>query len=412
MKTKRMSVLAPILCIAFGALFGVLTTGLLEDMIAAMWTPLAIALYFLSFTLLLCGLIMLLVHKWSSGTDRKWLFRDMAILLAAVFLVSMLFEFLYELGADATIPEADAYVLMIDDSGSMSSNDPNQQRGQAINTLLKDKSADFPYAIYTFADTAVQVRGMQPKSAGYDNLPLQTSGGTAMFTCLRTASADMDSGKLPISPATRVLLISDGYAGDMPLFTGSVLKDYVKKNIIISTIGLGDNVDTYTMKKIAESTGGVYIHINEAAELDTALLDAAIGSSERHLLGYRGFCITNTLHGILRVVFILLIVALIFVLKIYACGKFYWPHLIVSGICCLVAAFLPEIGLEVFSWNVDTMRIVFCTLIAVTLIELVQFSYRAHSGGDDASSSNYSLDGIQNLDKTIGIDESDIQSLG
>lgn len=355
--------------IVFGAVYGILTNLIFDKFVSAVWTPLAIALYFVLFTVLLCPLIIVLVKTLNRFNNEKLMFRDMAIVLAALFVGSMLFEFLYELGANAEVLEPDSYIILIDDSGSMESNDPDMQRESAIKNLLKDKPSNFNYSVYTFSDAVKQARDMQPKSAGFGDLDLKTAGGTAMFGCLETVMNDILSGNLKTTSATRVLLISDGYAGDEPIFKSRILKKYVKNGIVIGTIGLGGGVDEDTLKQIAEYTGGVYIQIDNASMLDNAMIDVSVQSSTRNLLGFRGYCKTDTLHAVLRIVFILIIVGLIYILKLYSYGKIKKLNLIVTGALCFVAALLPEIALQELSWSDSFMRVIFCILISITLIE-------------------------------------------
>lgn len=372
MKLQKKSIIAILIFAAFGALYGILTNIIFEKMVSALWTPLAIALYFFVFAVLLCLLIVFIVKKLGHDNKRKTMIRDMAIILLVVFLSSVLFEFLYEIGLNVEMSEPNSYILMIDDSGSMADSDPNTQREKAISTLLRDKSESFNYSIYVFSDDVQKIRDMQPKSYGITDVDLKTDGGTAMFGCLEKVLSDISIGNLKTTSATRVILLSDGYAGDKPLFKSKLLKGYVENDIVISTIGLGAGVDTTTMKQIAEYTGGVYIHVDDASMLDTAMIDASIQTSTRNLLGFRGFCKTDVLHAILRVLFLLIIIALIYILKIYSYGKYYNPNLIISGILCVIAGFLPEIALQTFSWNDNLVRVVFCVLISITLVEYIE----------------------------------------
>ena len=371
MRIKK-NTIATIIVVVYGLLFGIISNIFFDSLLKNIWTPIAIALLFLLFSVFLSVLIFLFAKKLGHDKNKKSFIKEIAIVLVAVFLTSMLFEFLYELGLNYNVTEPDSYVLLIDDSGSMEENDPQNKRKTAINTLLKDKDDSFNYAVYVFSNSVDKVRDMQPKSKPFNGMELSSEGGTAMFGCLRKVLDDIESGNLKITTVTRVLLLSDGYASDNPVFKSKLLKKYVNNNIVISTIGLGDGVDTKTMEQIAEYTGGVYIHINDSSMLDTAMLDASVQTSARNLLGFRGFCETNILHAILRVVFLLIIIALIYMSKIYSCGKYYMPHLIVAAILSVIAGFIPEIALQVFSFNENLVRILFWTLISVALFEYVE----------------------------------------
>lgn len=412
MNLKNKTMISFLIFVIFGALYGLLTNIVFEKLVSEIWTPLAIALYFLVFAVLLNLLVFIIVKKSGNDSARKILIRDMAIVVVAVFISSMLFEFLYELGLNVEMTETDSYILMIDDSASMESSDPDKQRGDAIRKLVKDKPDTFNYAIYVFADDVKQARDMQPKSDGYSKIELNTEGGTAMFQCLETVITDISSGELNVTPGTRVLLLSDGYAGDTPLMKSKLLREYVKSGIVISTIGLGSGVDTKTMKQIAEYTGGVYIHIDDASMLDTAMREASVQTATRHLLGFRGFCNTDTLHAVLRTVFLLIIIALIYILKIYSYGKYYTLNMIVSGVLCVIAGFLPEITLQMFSWSDGLMRVLFCMLISATLVEFLKPRlYNSRVNIDEYEQGENDLPETSELNKEQGIDDTHVSSL-
>ena len=413
MKIQKKSIIAILFFIVFGALYGILANLFFDKMVSILWAPLAIALYFLVFTVLLCLLVVFVVKKLGHDNKRKAMIRGMAIVLLAVFVLSMLFEFLYELGLNVEMSEPDSYILMIDDSGSMKDSDPHTQREKAIGTLVQDKPEDFNYSIYIFSDEVNKNRDMQPKSYGFTGIDLNAEGGTAMFGCLEKVLSDISSGNLKTTSSTRAILLSDGYAGDKPLLKSKLLKEYVDNNIVISTIGLGSGVDTRTMKQIAEYTGGVYIHIDDASMLDTAILDASMHTSTRNLLGFRGFCKTDVLHAVLRVLFLLIIISLIYVLKIYSYGKYYNPNLIISGILCVIAGFWPEIALQKFSCNDNLVRVVFCVLISITIVEYIkpQKSRYRRTNYDEIDENEIELSGSNELVKEHTFEDRNISSL-
>lgn len=388
MKLNVKSLIALLIFGVFGALYGLLTNIFFDDAISDLWTPLAIALFILIFSLLLGFLIIIISGKLGHKPERQTMIKNMALVISAVFVFSALFEFLYELGLHVEIAEPDSYILMIDDSGSMESNDGNNQREKAVSALVQDKEDTFKYSVYVFSDDAQKVRDMLPKSDEFTGIDLKSDGGTAMFACLKKVISDVQTGSLKTTSATRVILLSDGYATDEPLFTSKLLKEYVENNIVISTIGLGYGVDTDTMQHIAEYTGGVYIHIDDASMLDTAMIDAAIQTSTRTMFSFRGFCKTETLHAVLRVVFLLIIIGLIYVFKVYSYGRYYKVNMIISGILCVIAGFLPEIALQILSWNDDFVRVLFYILISITLLECVeprQFKHEVQTYEEDES---------------------------
>lgn len=404
MKKSRVNFVLLLITAVFGAVFGIITNIFIDELTAAIWTPLAVALLFFVFALILYIIITFFSRDSRRDNDSKVIIRDTLIVALAFFLSTMLFEFLYELEPSKEETKAESYIILMDDSGSMLESDPANMRGATVRKLIGSKSDNFSYAVYTFANDVKKCRDMLPKNQGSDGLMLNSEGGTALFTALKQVLSDIDSGALKLTSATKILLLSDGYAGDTPFFKGALLKRFVKKHITVSTIGLGGGVDENMMKQIAEYTGGVYVHADNAGMLESAMNEAASGTSTRHLLSYRGFCSANVLHAIMRTVFLLIIIALLCMLKFYAHGSIYKPNLIIFIIAGIIAMLLPEIGLESINLDDGFVRVVFWTLLALAVSETRIRTYGRPVSGQDISVSGGDtgfspLNGSNYLDK-------------
>ena len=356
----------------YGLVFSLALNVFFDKIIDAIWTPVVISLVFLLFSIPLSVVVFAISKKKKTHSDVPGFLRNMIILILSLGLLSGVFEVLYEINANISYGEADSYIFLIDDSGSMTSSDPQNLRISSAEKLLSNKNNDFPYAVYVFSDEVKLAKAMDASQNSFNDIVLSSNGGTAIFGALNQVIMDIDSKVLNIHSSTRVILLSDGEATDIGTFDTKLkplLREYGNKELIVSTIGLGNGVNSSLMGKIAKYTGGVYIHISDISELDNAMVDAAVNHSNRNLLGFRGFCKTNTLHAIMRIVFILVIAIVINIMKLYSYGKYYNKQIILTCITSIMSAVLLEVLLENTDINEHIVRTIFFVLIALTIIE-------------------------------------------
>lgn len=98
-----------------------------------------------------------------------------------ISILATLLEFLYELSPEHKEIEASSYVFILDESGSMNSNDPSGLRYKAISEIMREERNDLPYMVYTFSDNARIVRNMGPLETDYNEIPVTSDGGTSIF---------------------------------------------------------------------------------------------------------------------------------------------------------------------------------------------------------------------------------------
>ena len=116
---------------------------------------------------------------------------------------------------------------------------------------------------------------------------------------------------------------------------------------MLDILGLG-SVDKQLMRKMAETTGGTFISINQAEDLADAMNTAATSYSERNLLSIRYMKHLNKLFGCLRVLFLSLIGLTIGGLLAFA----YMDNasipliLISSAISSVLGSILFELGIQ------------------------------------------------------------------
>ena len=284
--------------------------------------PLLIGIVFALLGFILAA--VLLVFGGDSGNDvsRGWQLTGVIAGPVLLLLCASLFQFIYQLTLKKAVIEPTSYVLVIDDSGSMEGSDPSGKRYDSIEMILQDQPDGFPFMIYGFSDEPYIIRDMAPKSSGMEPIDNKHDGGTSISGTLKRVINDYENGVWKGGASPKVILLTDGYATDivLGLELNDTLKRYLKRGISISCVGLGE-VDTDLMEKIASSTNGVFIDISDAAQLTEAMRSAATGYNEveRDLVSER-LGGNGIIYGLLRVLFLVLLGALLGIVKYFAYG--------------------------------------------------------------------------------------------
>ena len=178
----------------------------------------------------------------SGGTEKIILFAGTLVIFGA----AVLFQWIYGLNLSHRVDKPTAYIFVMDDSGSMSSNDPSFERYTSIQTVMEGMPADFPYMVYGFSDEAYVIRDMNPPKPD-ESYNVQSHGGTNIKGALERVLQDYDTGVWTGGSNPKVLLLSDGESNGA---MNKLLKDYARKGISISTVGFGA-VNSKLMQKIA-----------------------------------------------------------------------------------------------------------------------------------------------------------------
>lgn len=277
---------------------------------------------------------------------------------AAVFLLSMLMEYLYEISPSFKEIEPTSYVFVIDESGSMGGNDRTGLRYEAISEIMEKEANNFPYMVYTFSNDSEIVREMAPASKTDEEIPITCEGDTSIRGTILRILQDYKEGVWDGGENPKIIFLTDGYATDLDngflWFKGNVrefneaLDEYSSLGINISTVGLGF-VDRQLMTKIAETTGGIFVNVQNAADLAEAMKTAAASYSERDLLSIRYMRQMDAIYGLLRILFLTIIGAVIGSLVLLAYMEdSSIPLLIFSSlICSFFGSLLFETGLKV-----------------------------------------------------------------
>lgn len=247
--------------------------------------------------------------------------------MVAVFVLTMLLEYVYELNPDKKIIEPTSYIFVIDESGSMSGNDPEGLRYDAIREIMDKPENALPYVVYAFSSEPKIIRDMGILSQNEPDIPVTCDGGTAIRETTLRILQDYKEKKWDGGDNPKIIFLTDGYATDLDngflWFKGNVpefnaaLEEYSNLGINISTVGLG-SVDKELMRKMAEITGGIFIRVDQANDLSAAMQTAATSYAERDLLSARYMKSMNKLFGFFRILFLSLIGTLVGVLLVLA----------------------------------------------------------------------------------------------
>lgn len=377
--------------------------GLVDTMSARVLIPLLFAI----FAVIVGATVSVYMAFFGEGAEgvlfldgRTMLIIGTACVLVLLFFASMLLEWIYD--SEHTRTQAStSYIFVLDESGSMYGSDPNLERYSAVQTVMDNMSDDTLYAVYMFSNECVQIRPMADATGGTlvrpDDADTTMMGSTYMRDALETVLDDIKSGKLNAGQAPHVILLTDGYASDMSTLTGqAVLRAMKKENIRVSTVGLGQ-VDRTLMQKIANATGGSFVMVNNAADLAQGFTNVAVVDTQRDLLSDRPG--TGALYFFLRVLFLVVLGALMGCLKGIACGDDFVLNLLVTVGAALVGALLMELLLS-FAVPAIIPQIIFWILMSITLNRIplpsyttshgsmqVQSPFVTHSGGSSASGS-------------------------
>lgn len=338
---------------------------------------------------------IMVVAQVNNNTDDTFLFlcgKGPIILGVVVCMVLLLaltagLEYIYEREEIESV-SASSYIFILDESGSMETNDADCERYTAVQNMMNNMPDQFPYAVYMFSNNCVRIRDMLPVSDGLVERPTDADstmmGLTFISDALNVVYTDIQNGTIDAGSRPQVILLTDGIANDMDISTGTeILGDYANDGIIISAVGLGSSIDDDLMELIANSTGGSYIHVENAAQLAQGFSSAVI-SAQRDLLSERFMITRNGLYGFLRVLFLTLIGALFAFIKAMASAKSGNEAviMIVGAVAALVGALLMEFG-TLLGLPAVIFRTIYLVAIAVT------------PGYEEVNTATYGTDYIQ-----------------
>ncbi len=390
MKAK-ISILKIAAALVGGIIGAVIGNVVYAELIEQVWKPLVVALFFL--ILAVCIFLPLFLaakglgnfdYFLKSSINKKFFKYMLPLTFVGIFAVSMLFEFLYELGGTLDLSEPTSYIFALDISSSMRTTDPNFQEAEAVTKIIGQMEDQFPFAVYTFSSEAVCTEEMHHKTQDDVNKKRQFNydGATCMYTVLQNIVDDYNSRKNSADwiggNAPRIILVSDGEPTDGDWWGRSahdVAKVCRENGISICGIGVvGANEEL--LKKLSENTGGQNFSINDIDNLYDTLSSALTAkfSGNRTLLSYRGYVDNDMLYAALRIIFLALI-AFAFTFVLYLGNAFYpdwYLILFIKALTALIVGFSVEFSVQSYLGNEALSRGWLCVWIAACILRTAQ----------------------------------------
>lgn len=351
-----------------GVIAFVIGEFLFDRLTENLYTPLGVMLYFLLFGCILFVTLMVLLSKKLSAKEfnlkLRALWKPFLVVLFIFLLTTTVFEFLYELGKEE-IPEPTSLIFLIDDSGSMKGNEAD--RVKALNDVMKN--SNLPFAVYSFADNAKLLRNMEVYQTDIteENLNFASNGGTNIIPSINRVLEDLDNGVINnTGQRPKILLVSDGASSLLGL--RSTAKKCKSRMVSISSIGMQGSSES-PLKRIAASTGGVYVSCNDVTMLGDDLTQAIASDESRNLLSKRIIFKNDGIYAILRILFLSLMGVLWSFLKMMMlsetkelCRKMFVCSLVfcIIGTCIIEVGFANEI-------SATLLRLIFVVMWAITI---------------------------------------------
>lgn len=154
--------------------------------------------------------------------------------------------------------------LILDSSGSMSSNDPQGLRRTAAKRFIDGLIEGDRVAVVDFDSSAVL---RQPLTGDFDAAKaavdlINSSGGTSITAGVSTAHGELIGNGDPDHALVEILL-TDGVGS----YSAGLTQQAVDNDITMYTIGLGSGVDAALLQSIAQATGGQYFPVASADDL-------------------------------------------------------------------------------------------------------------------------------------------------
>lgn len=373
---KRFSIKMIIGSILAGFIYGLAGELIYKNMELPVPHIIVVMLYFTGMFLFI-GIAVYFIGKsgnyqsYTQVNKKQWL----AAFVLMIFL-SLLFEFLYSnISLKAKGQDFSSYLFVVDNSGSMDNTDPDGIRYQAIDKLLGNKDSKFEYAIYKFSDSTELAREMSPIDNSIKEQEIVNAGGTQIANALRTVLEDIQSGKMVLGNDSRVILLSDGQATDVDSSNmdeyNKMLEQFKEQDITISTVGMTHKADTSLLMHTAESTGGMFVSVDNVEQLEQEMKQMVEETEEdRSLLKASTEDNINWLFVVLRVLFIICLGIIIAVEKAILCERFLNTNTVLSSSVAgsVMAGIFMEAGMDFFCLPPGIVRITVCVLVAFTLL--------------------------------------------
>ena len=168
--------------------------------------------------------------------------------------------------------------IVIDKSGSMSGQRIEKAREAAILAVNMLNENDTLSIIAYDSEARVIVPATKvdnkPRIIGIINENIYAGGGTALFAGLSKGIKQVEN-QLTKDKVNRIILLSDGQANIGPSSVDELSQLAIiaaKKNIAITTLGLGSDYNELLMSSIASYSDGNHVFVNNSADLENVFV--------------------------------------------------------------------------------------------------------------------------------------------
>lgn len=368
---RKTDIVSLIISVVFGCIWCIVGGNLYKKVLHSLPTCVVMGIYFLGLAVTLC--LGILVCNAVSGY-RKPKSRDYkmtALSVAAIFVAAILFQLIY--GIDINISrknrEVDAFVFLIDDSGSMGLNDPYDERYKSIKTVMNAADPDKRFVVYSFSAECKKVSEMIP-AKDIDKLKIEDgvdNDDTQILKAINIVFDDIDNDVIDCGKGSRIILLTDGVSTE--LFDSIKFRNTLSRandmGVSISAVGFGDCDDNY-LQNMADMTGGKYVRASGASELGQAMLNVskAVSDYNRDLINHRKptKSFVEWIYGAERLIFIVLLgVVFIYIKSLLMRTNDTKSNLfLIQIVIVAIGAVGIEIGMNVLYLDEWFMRLVMC----------------------------------------------------
>lgn len=367
---KKYDFITLLVSIVAGVIWWFVGEYVFEAIADRLWMPLVIGIYFAGLAFFVIAAIFISTAIRGFSLPERGSYGKSAALLAVILAAAFLFQFLYALDIKENNAKGSSFIFLLDDSSSMTWNDPNDERIDALRRVVGELPPKVPVTVYLFAHECTLA--VPPTNAGdfaYAQIPIESNGGTSIANAIQTVVNDLNSGRLNAGAKPRIILLSDGE--DYPI-SQDVLQSVVDAGTSISTIGLGVEDDSY-LQRIADSTGGINVRAYDATQLTEGMRAATreIVQRDRTLVSTREPMNLGFLYGILRTVFLLLIGLGFMIIKglLLRTNVDDSSVLVENVVAVAIGAVGTEVGMNVLNQPEHTVRIVLCIMFCLLITE-------------------------------------------
>ncbi len=285
---------------------------------------LLIGLYFSIVGAIIIILICLCVYKLSKLKDEipanNIFLKSLGILTSITvilcFILGAGFEFLYSFNPNSNKISSN-YIVAIDNSGSMETNDPHYERFDALNELFSSIKSNQKMGVYVFnsgSENIIELQNIDKSNMNkYQQILNQykiSDGGTELMKTLREIINYIETNN--VKGGTSVVVISDGEC-DVDY---NLLNNFQQKNIPIHTIGISSTFNS--LNDISAHTNGIYYDIGDTYLIRETFTKIYNLQSDRTLITERtGTTSGMLLYIIMRIIFIFILILIIKVIELF-----------------------------------------------------------------------------------------------